>query len=327
MKHTITKQIIIIVACLMLNPFDASVCFGSQAQTYTVQIMSVSEKNTALEFLEKFKRKGYDAYVVETAGQDGSRTYKIRAGLFTSKEEAKKLAATLQGRGIDCWITTASQDNATAPETPGAPSVLQESDNMSRHMDNTARTKASSVNDNQSLQKEAVNGTTQTLRASVKTFKYFDDADGALHVTNAYKKIPPRFQTKIREISIVPVWFISLNAHDLVFCIDSDGEKKKIKLDGIGGSPTPPSPQVVKVFADDLRKEPLRIKYDPSRTDASGILHGSLYRTTGTSVGLEMITHGLAPCNPEAVPSLEKEIYREAEQKAKQEKAGIWGGQ
>ncbi|MEI6127485.1 MAG: thermonuclease family protein, partial [Pseudomonadota bacterium] len=123
---------------------------------------------------------------------------------------------------------------------------------------------------------------------------------------------------------VYPVIFVALDTKTLTFCIAIDGEKKKVGLDAIKKTATHVPDEAVKSFEDFLKNSRLRIKYEPSRIDADGVIHGSLYLKSGSPIEIEVLRRGLAAYNTDGLSALQKEAFMHAEKQAREEKAGIW---
>jgi len=343
----------VVTQCLLFHSGDVA----GQETVYTVQVMLCIDRDNALEYLERLKKKGIDASITEGRDSLGRITFKIHVGSFPAKDAAAQYALTLTSQGIDCWVTTAPGPAVQGPEVlpkpaasdnttqivPPAPQPLPTTSSTvtaapepevppkSAASDNTTQivppalqplpTTSSTVTaapDNTTSAKNIWPATT------TRTYKYFNPDDGTLHVTNALNKIPARFRTRIREIAIYPVKYLSLNAGDMVLRIAIDGKQKKVRPVEIIPAEQKIPPSCLKSFEELLRAEPLRIKYDPGRIGPDGTLQASLYLHTGISLGLEMVRQGIALHNPEGISALELQEFTDTENRARQEKTGIW---
>jgi len=73
---------------------------------FTIQIAALSDPSRAKEAVEKLKATGMPAYLVNPPASDPDALYRVRVGLYDSREEAQKVAATLEAsRGEKLWVT------------------------------------------------------------------------------------------------------------------------------------------------------------------------------------------------------------------------------
>jgi cell division septation protein DedD len=68
---------------------------GEPGDTWAVQAMATTDKRIASDWLEKLKVRGYDAFVVK-AELKGQTWYRVRAGNFSTRQEAEVLRMTVQ---------------------------------------------------------------------------------------------------------------------------------------------------------------------------------------------------------------------------------------
>lgn len=69
----------------------------SGPRLWTVQAISTPDKDDALNWLARLKAKGYDAAIV-VADIKGRQWYRVRAGNLANRQEAERLAKTLQSK-------------------------------------------------------------------------------------------------------------------------------------------------------------------------------------------------------------------------------------
>ena len=73
---------------------------------FTIQIAALNDPSRAKEAVEKLKATGMPAYLVNPPAGDPDAPYRVRVGLYDSREEAQKVAATLEAhRGEKLWVT------------------------------------------------------------------------------------------------------------------------------------------------------------------------------------------------------------------------------
>ena len=149
-----------------------------------------------------------------------------------------------------------------------------------------------------------------------KTYKYFNQGDGIIHITNAIEKVPVQFRSHIWEIAIFPIYFKSLDLRDMSMNTDIEGKTVTVVLEGISRPERAPPSQEVRNFEAALLAKPLCIKYYPALTDPDGTLHGALFFSDGSSVELEMIRRGLATCATEQLSPFQQSACTDAQQKS-----------
>lgn len=89
---------------------DARTSTGSgQAGKWTIQIAAFSSQEEAALAVNKYKQKGYDAYLVESRSDSGKTWYRFRVGKFTDRNTANAVRNKLVADGArDAYIV---QDN------------------------------------------------------------------------------------------------------------------------------------------------------------------------------------------------------------------------
>ena len=73
-------------------------------QSFTVQVMSGSDKEAASRFVEELIQKGFDAFIAEPPGKE-KPLYKVQVGNFKNRKDAAQLYEALRRKGIEGWIT------------------------------------------------------------------------------------------------------------------------------------------------------------------------------------------------------------------------------
>jgi len=66
---------------------------------YNVQLGCFNKKDNADQACEKLVKEGFDAYVLDSGNNDNGPRFRVRAGRFHSKEEAKELEKRLKRAG------------------------------------------------------------------------------------------------------------------------------------------------------------------------------------------------------------------------------------
>jgi len=308
------RHILVPAAALLLSAAlpASGLCQAGPPEEYTIQVMSNVDKKLADTLCADLIKKGHQARIDEKTDSDGSVLYKVRIGRFTTKTEALQHVASINLGGLQYWIaaveaaastSTVTAEPAAAEAAPVTEEVITETapaPPASQKSDNPAPARAE------------------------RTYKYYDSDGGVLHVTNAYQSIPEHLRSAIKEIAVFPVAVISYSARDMRFMIDMEGSSKQVVLDDVTALEAPLPAKAVQDFDAYLKQTPVRIKYDPSRMDGAGALHGSLYLKNGTPVSTEMVRRGLAACNAEKMLPFQKKACAEAEQEARSAGAGAW---
>jgi len=156
-----------------------------------------------------------------------------------------------------------------------------------------------------------------------KIYKYYDKK-GIIHLTNAYKDIPLESRKNISQISAFPVRIIAFDSRDMLFQIEMDGERKKLRLVEIKPAAQRPGGGPLESFQEQMYTRQCRLIYDPGSGEKGNLLQGSLYLKTGESVGFDMVRRGLALCNQEKLPPDKRQRFLDAQEQAKKKKIGIW---
>jgi len=78
----------------------------SPSGRFTIQIAALNDPGRAKEAVEKLKATGMPAYLVNPPASDPNAPYRVRVGLYDSRAEAQRVAATLEAsRGEKLWVT------------------------------------------------------------------------------------------------------------------------------------------------------------------------------------------------------------------------------
>jgi hypothetical protein len=98
---------------------------GAQGATYTVQFKASPNREEAEEEVRQLKAKNVSAYIVKSVVVGKGVFYRVRAGVFSNMNDAKKYGANLQQRGvIPEFIVMAYEkpvDDAASAPAPTAP--------------------------------------------------------------------------------------------------------------------------------------------------------------------------------------------------------------
>ena len=73
---------------------------GAQGVTYTVQFKASSTREGAEEEVRQLKTKNISAYIIKGSVPGKGVVYRIRAGVFSNRNEANRFGANLQQRGM-----------------------------------------------------------------------------------------------------------------------------------------------------------------------------------------------------------------------------------
>jgi hypothetical protein len=101
---------------------------GAQSATYTVQIKASPNKAEAEEEVRQLKAKNISAYIVKSDVPGKGVFYRVRAGVFSTRNDANRFGADLQQRGVvsEFFVTNyekpsneiASRPAPTSPPPP-----------------------------------------------------------------------------------------------------------------------------------------------------------------------------------------------------------------
>lgn len=99
---------------------------GAQGALYTVQIKASTNKAEAEEEVKQLKAKNISAYIVKSDVPGKGIFYRVRAGVFSNRDDAKRFGANLQQRGVvsDFFVTTyekSTDEVASRPAPTGPP--------------------------------------------------------------------------------------------------------------------------------------------------------------------------------------------------------------
>ena len=92
------------------NSSSKSTSYSASSKKYAVQVAYSTRADFAQDCSNKYKKKGYDAYV-EVALSKGKQRYKILIGRYTSKEAAEFLMKKIRTKEkVEAFITMVSDD-------------------------------------------------------------------------------------------------------------------------------------------------------------------------------------------------------------------------
>ena len=74
---------------------------------FAIQIAALNDQSRARDAVQQLKSAGMPAYLLEPPASEPDGPYRVRLGPYASREEAQKVAATLEAqRGAKVWVTT-----------------------------------------------------------------------------------------------------------------------------------------------------------------------------------------------------------------------------
>jgi len=80
---------------------------AAEAQLWTVQVSSFRSRILAEELRQHLAGRGFDAYLVSTATEEGRVRHRVRVGGFSARAEAERVAAELKSeRNLNPFVTT-----------------------------------------------------------------------------------------------------------------------------------------------------------------------------------------------------------------------------
>src|SRR5262249_59545281 len=102
---------------------------GAQGALFTVQIKASPTKAEADEEVRQLKAKSISAYIVKSEVPGKGIFYRVRAGVFSNRDDTKRFGANLQHRGVvsDFFVTTyeKSTDEVASRPAPTGPPTTQ----------------------------------------------------------------------------------------------------------------------------------------------------------------------------------------------------------
>lgn len=88
---------------------------------FTIQISSSRDISSANALASNLRSSGYPAYVSSSGSPDGLLWYRVRVGMFDTRDDAEIVAkAVTDFQRLKCWVTNASINLAILPELSGA---------------------------------------------------------------------------------------------------------------------------------------------------------------------------------------------------------------
>ncbi|MEW6348757.1 MAG: SPOR domain-containing protein [Thermodesulfobacteriota bacterium] len=67
---------------------------------YTVQVGAYSNPSVAVQWAERWRKKGFDAVLKPVATSEGKVVYRLHVGAFHSCEQADQLVSRLKHKGV-----------------------------------------------------------------------------------------------------------------------------------------------------------------------------------------------------------------------------------
>jgi hypothetical protein len=99
---------------------------GAQSATYTVQIKASQNKAEAEEEVRQLKAKNISAYIVKSDVPGKGVFYRVRAGVFSTRNDANRFGADLQQRGVvsEFFVTNYEKPSNEIASRPAPTSPL-----------------------------------------------------------------------------------------------------------------------------------------------------------------------------------------------------------
>lgn len=270
---------------------------------FTIQVGSYLNKDHARALEEKLIKKGYPAYVNEPLSETGQTIYQVRIGKFKARKDAEELALLLIKEKMSYLIIKTKSTKVASPMTTTPRATTKETTGRASTPEPPTEERDDSP-----------------WPHSISKIYTYLRPEGTLHITNKLEEIPEEFRDRIESISVFPVRFISFDPKREVLHLRIDQKEQPVRLIGVAFS----SPLAITYFEKNLRDVPLRFEYSPKDKNKGNVLFGFLYFQEGKSVNLEMVRKGIAPFYPENIPLYRKQLFSDAENLARKEKAGIW---
>jgi len=316
---------------------------------YTVQVSVCQKRQTAENYADTLRAKGFKPYIATYETLDGKKLYRVRMGRFNERLEAAELAHAYEQQGGADFIIVRTAD-AAAPQKASLPAAGQPEsvpDRIDRPevVKAPARVTVPASKSGKAAQSGKLSGdsvaaepVTFAVRHSVIEEPLADDqagrsqtvtkvyaytgSDNELNLTNAYAKIPAELLARVQYISIFPVRLISVSQTGNTCVLDVEGLRRLVTLSGIR-LPDEKRAVVSAEIQELLSAEPLRLKYAPG-DDRKELLTGTLYYRNGTDLQIELLKQGLAHVDEGTAAGSRQNDLRAAQQRAQDLKAGIW---
>lgn len=196
--------------------------------------------------------------------------------------------------------TIAAQDEAT-PQEPAQPSPAGAQE--------------------QPLPQEAGPVTAVTGPERLTSIYAYRKKSGAMNLTNRYDDIPEELRKNIDHIALFPGRIRNIAQNSGRITLDFPGERKDIVLAGLK-LPKISGPALA--YLEALGETPLRLRYSPWLTAKNGAFAGRLYLKEGAYINLDMVRKGLCRFDPETLEPDQQDAFRQAQDAAKRDHAGIW---
>ena len=149
----------------------------------------------------------------------------------------------------------------------------------------------------------------------------FRQESGALNLTNKFEDIPEAARKNVEYISLFPVYILELAKKGPRLTVEVEGKATEIILAGFS---IPRQTEPARAYLEALKTKPLRLKYSPWQTTKDGAIAGRLFLKEGSYINLDMVRKGLGECSVETLAPDQQEAFRQAQDAAKRERAGIW---
>jgi len=325
---------------LMHQGFEASIAeiVEKEKPVYKVRVGNFTNRKAAEQLYEALRMKGIDGWVVQVHEPAGPQAHAAETAGPAPAQSPEPIAMqprdsenAASAKPFELILNTApacAADNTTAPslKTEQAPVSARSLQPAAAQPDckNAASEKLFELvinpvptfaeQEKQTASPPKADSAPACL--PVKTYKYFNPGDATLHITNSIETVPVQLRSRICEIAIVPIYFKSLDLHDMSMNTDIEGKPVIVVLEGITRPERAPPTQEVRNFEAALQAKPLRIKYYPERTDPDGTLHGALFFSDGASVEMDMVRRKLAACAAGEFSSFQQNPCTDAQQKS-----------
>jgi len=337
----------VLFASICLSQEKQSAPDSSNTPAYCIQVIVLSSREAAETYAAELRRKGYDTTIAPLQKQDGGTLYRVRIGLFATEHEARRFGLAFSEKEKKPHVVVRlhdqpfpqpspqqqpampkppPQDNATLEDIPDETDLPVES--LAQPQPAAGTTVPQEMppavppapSDKKSKEADALDAGSPAV---IKIFA-FRQPNGSLKITNNYFSIPDELRKNIEYISIYPVEFLSCDASGShIFCL-VDGTEKPLRLAGVSLPSGKQSALVGTYFSQQLKKAPVRIRYNPWQTTSDGKLIARLYTREGLLINLELLKNGIGRFCADTVPPEMQEAFRKAEQQARNEKRGVW---
>ena len=214
------------------------------------------------------------------------------------------------------------EEQAPAAEMPSEPEPLQQAKKRAQKgsAQGYSEQAASADNDAEPMKAADEPPALPAPERLTKIYAYREES-GALNLTNRFEDIPEAVRKNIEHIALFPVHFNELSKNSSRLTLDADGERTEIIL---AGFTMPKNSGPARAYLEALKTKPLRLKYNPWQKTKDGATAGRLFLKEGSYINLDMVRKGLGECNTETLAPDQQDAFRQAQEAAKRERAGMW---